>query len=72
MPNSANSVLVLPDEFEALQRDAERYRFLRNPVREHCITVEQFGNVRSTLHSEALDEAVDREMRRTDGGGAHG
>jgi hypothetical protein len=42
--------------------DADRYRFLRIPNRPHCITVEQWGNVRSTLHGEKLDEAVDREM----------
>lgn len=43
-------------------RDAARYRFLRNPRRLHIITVEQWGNIRSTLHSEALDKAVDEAM----------
>lgn len=53
-------------------QDAARYRWLRDPRRLHCITVEQFGSVRSTLHSEALDKAVDESMARSDRTEAHG
>lgn len=64
-PEKAKSILrdrlaAPPDaELEALQRDAERYRWLRGMIYDDRVIVE----ADRMLHGEALDAAIDAAMK---------
>lgn len=63
-PRSETALRELPEanELVAIMRDARRYQWLKKPDRMLGISIEQWGEVRETLHSENADRAIDAAM----------
>ena len=60
-------VVVAPEDLEELQRDADRYRWLRTPQagRETWVTTARHGYPLTLLEEGALDAAIDDVMTKT-------
>ena len=64
---SDDNITALLAKIDALQRDAERYRFLRLPENDEMFTVSKWKGD-TLLSLAALDDSIDRVMAKSKGG----